>query len=103
LSFMPCRNGTAGHPSAGSSQLLPEPTTALGPFLPLTTVPYGYIPFPTPLLQCSHRFHCGLFLRDTLMLRLRLYFFWGWLLTLQTGIRHFLAGQSLFLPCPHFC
>jgi hypothetical protein len=42
----------AGHPSAGSGQLLPVPML---------------------LLQCSDRFHCGLFLRNLVMLHLELH------------------------------
>jgi hypothetical protein len=36
VSITPCRIGKVSHPSAGSSQLLPGPAIALGPFLRLT-------------------------------------------------------------------
>jgi hypothetical protein len=52
-----CRNGTTGHPSTGGSQLLPGPTIAVGPFLRLLVVPYGYMPVPISVLQCSDSFH----------------------------------------------
>jgi hypothetical protein len=36
------------------------------------------------------------------LLRYGLHLQWGWLLTLQTGLYHFLAGRCLFSPGLHF-
>jgi hypothetical protein len=63
------------HPSVGGGQLL-GPTITLGPFLQLSAVPYSEMSVSISVLQCSHSFHHGLFLRDLVMLRLALYFFW---------------------------
>jgi hypothetical protein len=63
-----CRNSTVGHPSEDGSQLLLEPTIALGLFLRLSAAAYSYMPVPILVLQCSDSFHCGLFLWDFPML-----------------------------------
>jgi hypothetical protein len=39
------------------------------PFLQLLAAPYGQKLVPISVLQCSDSFHCGLFLRDCVMLR----------------------------------
>jgi hypothetical protein len=41
VSLTPCRNGMAGHLSAGGGQFLPRPTIALGLFLGLLAAPYS--------------------------------------------------------------
>jgi hypothetical protein len=69
VSLPQCRNGTAGHSSVGEGKSLLGPTIAMGPFPQLSVAPYGQMPVPIQLLQCSKSFHCSLFFRDFPMLR----------------------------------
>jgi hypothetical protein len=107
-----CRNGTAGQPSAGDGQLLLGPIIALGPFLRPFEMPYGHMPVSISVLQCSDCLHCCPFIRDLLMLRYGLYFFWICLqirglhfrgLNFFQGVLRILwVGLPLFSLCLHF-
>jgi hypothetical protein len=56
LSLARCRNGTAGLRSAGGSQLLPEPTIALGPILQLSGGALRLIQCPFFRVLLKHRY-----------------------------------------------
>jgi hypothetical protein len=104
----PCRNGAAGHPSADGGQLLPGPTTALGSFF--AVVDGAILLDAGPHIGPSDSLHCGLFLRDVLMLHYGLhydhhsssmgfYFSVHFLVTgFQYGLHLFLAESALSNP-----
>jgi hypothetical protein len=94
-------------PFSRSSQILPGPTIALGPFLRPSAAPYGQTPVPKPILQSSGNVHLSLFVGDTLMLRHGLYFFWIYLQI--RGLHFFQASLNfgspwfLLMPDLNFC
>jgi hypothetical protein len=113
---MPCHSCTAGHLSADEGQFPSWPTIAVGLFLQLPAAPYGQMPAPVLLLQCSDSFHCGPF-RDFLQLRYGPFYFlqdlppnlwppyilYPWLRSFWIGLCRFSVGLHLFSPGPHVC
>jgi hypothetical protein len=90
MSLMPCHSCTVSNPSAGDNQPLPGLTTALGPFLQLSTALW----LDTSPHTASSVL-CNLFFRNFLLLSCSL-FFLGICLLIR-GLHFYQANPVVFL------